>query len=372
MVLNARKEKRNGEEGPNESWSEIEVAKFLLSVGDRSHESPAKRPVSLTAIRESTVLADTPESTPPRPTGAPIAPAAGTPSRAIIRKAEPEVVSGASTTVRKPKRIRSLPGKLPSHLHETVLQAAMGKRDASGDLKDLGNLKLDSKEDPIAAAARLAMAVVPRAAPMPLTATALRPVALTTTQPLRTPPQAPVPMSMDMDSPSSPSSDSKMDSNGRSRSSIDSTLQDRADKGVLTPEEERIYKRQRRLERNREAAQRSRQNKKAYVDGLEGKIKEIQDTNDQLEAEIREACSKSDRVKQTTFFMRWRLFNAGVKGSSGKPPLAKAAKTAQVAKDGDGDAVMKEALPLNQTTHPCFPKHASPVTAPLVDRSCRA
>jgi len=72
----------------------------------------------------------------------------------------------------------------------------------------------------------------------------------------------------------------------------------------LTPEEERNMKRQRRLVKNREAAQLFRQRQKAYIQDLEKKVADLSATNNDFRARVELLNSENKLIKEQLLYLR--------------------------------------------------------------------
>lgn len=72
----------------------------------------------------------------------------------------------------------------------------------------------------------------------------------------------------------------------------------------LTPEEERNMKRQRRLVKNREAAQLFRQRQKAYIQDLEKKVADLSSTNNEFRARVELLNSENKLIKEQLLYLR--------------------------------------------------------------------
>lgn len=72
----------------------------------------------------------------------------------------------------------------------------------------------------------------------------------------------------------------------------------------LTPEEERNMKRQRRLVKNREAAQLFRQRQKAYIQDLEKKVSDLSATNNEFRARVELLNSENKLIKEQLLYLR--------------------------------------------------------------------
>jgi hypothetical protein len=73
---------------------------------------------------------------------------------------------------------------------------------------------------------------------------------------------------------------------------------------TLTEEEERKLKRQKRLLKNRESAQLSRQRKKQYVEELEKKLETLTTSNDSLNEQVNHLSSDKQRLEEEVLFLR--------------------------------------------------------------------
>lgn len=72
----------------------------------------------------------------------------------------------------------------------------------------------------------------------------------------------------------------------------------------LSPEEERNMKRQRRLVKNREAAQLFRQRQKAYIQDLEKKVADLSATNNDFRARVELLNSENKLIKEQLLYLR--------------------------------------------------------------------
>jgi len=72
----------------------------------------------------------------------------------------------------------------------------------------------------------------------------------------------------------------------------------------LTPDEERNMKRQRRLVKNREAAQLFRQRQKAYIQDLEKKVADLSATNNDFRARVELLNSENKLIKEQLLYLR--------------------------------------------------------------------
>lgn len=72
----------------------------------------------------------------------------------------------------------------------------------------------------------------------------------------------------------------------------------------LSPEEERNMKRQRRLVKNREAAQLFRQRQKAYIQDLEKKVGDLTATNNEFRARVELLNSENKLIKEQLLYLR--------------------------------------------------------------------
>jgi len=72
----------------------------------------------------------------------------------------------------------------------------------------------------------------------------------------------------------------------------------------LSPEEEKNFKRQRRLVKNREAAQLFRQRQKAYIHDLEKKVTDLNESNNDFRARIELLTSENKLIKEQLLYLR--------------------------------------------------------------------
>lgn len=95
--------------------------------------------------------------------------------------------------------------------------------------------------------------------------------------------------------------------NGKKRKFVQATKEmpePSTDGQSLTPEEERNMKRQRRLVKNREAAQLFRQRQKAYIQDLEKKVADLSATNNDHRARVELLNSENKLIKEQLLYLR--------------------------------------------------------------------
>ena len=85
---------------------------------------------------------------------------------------------------------------------------------------------------------------------------------------------------------------------------LEEIAQQLADTRPLTSEEEKHLKRQRRLIKNRESAQLSRQKRKQYVEELESRVKALLNETEQLRSKVQESNQKTQKLEQQVVYLQ--------------------------------------------------------------------